>query len=112
MKPFSMSCSAGLQAYYTRRKTGLRYRARGRPSHRKNSSTSAAGTNTPHHPSSPRALIAFGPSFTTINMMAPAHAKALIKLSVVKRRGRTPAYAQAIGIAVRDHRKRRAANQI
>src|SRR5207244_8605615 len=72
----------------------------GRLSHRKKITTSTAGTNGPHHTFSPNAPRVFVPPLTNA-MMAAAQANALTRLSALNLIGFMPAYAHAMGIAVR-----------
>ena len=68
-----------------------------------------AGTNGAHHAFIPNADNEVGPSERMTNMIVLAQAKALRKLSPENFRGRTPAYAQASGIAIRRPGKKRTA---
>src|SRR5207244_3722772 len=52
------------------------------PSHRKKMMTMIAGMNGPHHVSRPNALSVVDPPFTK-SMIAPAHANALMRFSVL-----------------------------
>src|ERR1041384_7516565 len=67
---------------------------------RKKIMTRTAGTNGPHQASRPNALSVEDPPLTN-DMIAAAQAKALIRFSVLNLNGRVPAYAHAIGMAVR-----------
>jgi len=60
-----------------------------------------------HHALMPNAAREVGPSVVMTNMMALAHAMALIKLSPENRTGEIPAYAHAIGIAILKPGKKR-----
>src|SRR4051794_27640007 len=80
----------------------VRVRRPGRPlNQRKNRITAAAGMNGPHQELSPNASSVDEPPLTN-SMIAPAHANALTRFSPVNFIAFVPAYAQAIGMAVRN----------
>src|SRR5207247_7661205 len=62
-----------------------------RPNHRKKSTTITAGTAGAHHALIPRAESEVGPSHRITNMIAAAHATALIKLRHENKKGEMPA---------------------
>src|SRR5581483_1101409 len=73
---------------------------------RKNTITIAAGMNGPHHALSPNAFSVDDPPLTN-SMIVPAQANALMRFSALNFSGATPAYAHAIGIAVRSPGRKR-----
>ena len=68
-----------------------------------------AGITGAHHTLTPSAVKEAGPSQEIMNMIPPAHAKALMKLIPEKRSAEMPAYALASGIAMRKPGKKRTA---
>jgi hypothetical protein len=69
-----------------------------------------AGIRGAHHAWTPRADTEASPSNLMLTIMTLAQASALIKLRLENRKGVTPAYAHANGIAIRSPGKNRRPN--
>ncbi len=102
-KPKSMEDGA----HHPRHSPGSSSTGPARANHRKKPTIRTAGMIGAHHAFKPSAAREVGPSVVMANMMALAHAIALIKLRLENRIGEIPAYAHAMGIAILNPGKKR-----